>query len=100
MPSLNIIGNVNLTGGKYNRTPFVATGGIVSTFTSGSVTYVSHKFISGSGTFSILSGETQAQVLVVGGGGAGVAGLGTNQYGDGGGAGGLVYSGSYFFKKD
>ena len=72
MPSLNLIGNLNLTGNnKYNRNPFIAAGGVMNTFTSGGVNYTSHTFISGSGSFTILNGETTAQVLVVGGGGGG-----------------------------
>lgn len=100
MPSLNIIGNVNLTGGKYNRTPFVATGGVIQTFVSGGVNYTSHTFISGSGTFEILTGETSAQVLVVGAGGSGAAGGPPNAAGYGGGGGGLVYTGSFFLRKN
>ena len=100
MPSLNIIGNINLTGGEYKRNPFIATGGIVNTFTSGGLNYTSHTFISGSGTFSILNGESTAQVLVVGGGGGGTAGGDLTSRAFGGGAGGVNYTGSFFFKKN
>ena len=100
MPSLNLIGNLNLTGGEYKRNPFIATGGIINTFTSGGLEYTSHTFISGSGTFSILNGETTAQVLVVGGGGGGRAGGAQNQLATGGGGGGVNYSSSFFFKKN
>lgn len=103
MPSLNIIGNVNLTGGKYNPTPFTATGGIENTFVSGGITYKSHTFISGSGSFEILRGETSAQLLVVGGGGGGEFGVqptDTNFGGNGGGAGGFLYTSSFFLRRN
>ena len=100
MPSLNIIGNVNLTGGEYKRNPFVATGGIMQTFVSGGIPYTSHTFISGSGTFTILNGETTAQVLVVGSGGAGQEGRITNTLGNGGGGGGVAYTSSFFFREN
>lgn len=103
MPSLNLIGNVNLTGGKYNPTPFTAVGGIVTTFVSGGLNYKSHTYISGSGSFEILRGETSAQVLVVGGGGGGEQGKGTGVQevgGNGGGAGGLNYTASFFLKRN
>ena len=100
MPSLNIIGNINLTGGEYKRNPFIATGGIINTFTSGGINYTSHTFISGSGSFTILNGESTAQVLVVGAGGAGSRGGLECQGGDGGGAGGLAYTSSFFFRKN
>lgn len=103
MPSLNIIGNVNLTGGKYNPTPFTAVGGIVNTFVSGGFNYKSHTFISGSGTFEILRGETSAEILVVGGGGGGESGKNTSIGeigGNGGGAGGLNYTSSFFLKRN
>lgn len=100
MPSLNLIGNLNLTGNnKYNKTPFVATGGVMQTFVSGGVNYTSHTF-TGSGAFQILQGETTAQLLVVGGGGGGEAGGAQNDRGRGGGAGGVNYSGSFYFKKN
>lgn len=100
MPSLNIIGNVNLTGGEYKRNPFVATGGIMNTFTSGGLSYTSHTFISGSGTFTILNGETTAQVLAVGSGGKGQAGGFGNIDGNAGGGGGVAYTSSFFFRKN
>ena len=101
MPSLNLIGNLNLTGNnKYNRNPFIAAGGVMNTFTSGGVNYTSHTFISGSGSFTILNGETTAQVLVVGGGGGGTAGGAQNLLAYGGGAGGVNYTGSFYFKKN
>jgi len=102
MPSLNIIGNVNLTGGKYNRTPFAARGGVVATFTSGGIEYTSHTFTS-SGQFELIQSETQAQVLVVGGGGGGEFGTGQDEInvgGNGGGAGGLNYTASFFLRKN
>jgi hypothetical protein len=99
MPSLNIIGNINLTGGEYKRNPFVATGGQITTFVSGGLNYTSHTFTA-SGVFTLLNGETTAQVLVVGGGGGGTAGGSQNDRAFGGGAGGVNYTASFFFKKN
>lgn len=99
MPSLNIIANYNLVGGKYNRAPFAATGGEIATFTSGGIAYTSHTFTA-SGVFTLLSGETTAQVLAVGSGGKGESGGGANAAGNAGGAGGVAYTGSFFFRKN
>jgi hypothetical protein len=68
---------------------FSASGGTVSTFTSGSDTYVYHTF-TGNGTFSVTTGTTNtAQVLVVGGGAGSPYG---GFYNNGGGGGGANYS--------
>jgi hypothetical protein len=99
MPSLNIIGNINLTGGEYKRNPFIATGGQITTFTSGGIDYTSHTFTA-SGVFTLLNGETTAQVLVVGSGGKGQNGGFGNVNGNAGGAGGVAYTGSFFFRKN
>lgn len=99
MPSLNIIGNINLTGGKYNRAPFTATGGQITTFTSGGIDYTSHTFTS-SGVFTIISGETTAQLLAVGAGGKGQGGGAPNAFGNGGGGGGIAYTSSFFLRKN
>jgi hypothetical protein len=52
-------------------------------------------FTSGSGTFSVPTGLTSVEVLVVGGGGGGGAGSGGHGSAGGGGAGGVVYVSSY-----
>lgn len=65
-----------------------ATGGTITTYTSGGTTYKVHTFTS-SGTFQITSGSTtQLQALVVAGGGGG----GSSNSSGGGGAGGFKYS--------
>jgi hypothetical protein len=51
--------------------------------------------LSGSGTWSIPSGVTSAEILIVAGGGSG--GRSPNVTGGGGGAGGIVYKSSYSF---
>ena len=68
------------------------TGGTVNTFTSGGITYRSHKF-TGDGTLVVNSLGTLStvQLLVVAGGGAG--GFGNTS--GGGGAGGYILSSSY-----
>jgi hypothetical protein len=68
------------------------TGGTVNTFTSGGITYRSHKF-TGDGTLVVtsLGNLSTAQLLVVAGGGAG--GFGNTS--GGGGAGGYILSSSY-----
>ena len=63
--------------------PYVsATGGTISTYSSGGVTYRQHVF-TGSGTFSVSSGGN-VQVLIVGAGGGG------GMLGGGGGGGGVA----------
>jgi len=99
MPSLNIIANYNLVGGSNNRAPFAATGGLMTTFTSGGINYISHTFNSSS-VFTLLNGETTAQVLVVGSGGAGQQGGFGNVDGNAGGAGGVAYTSSFFLRKN
>ena len=99
MPSLNIIGNINLTGGEYKKNPFIATGGQIATFTSGGINYTSHTFTS-SGVFTILNGESTAQVLAVGSGGKGTNGGSANTNGNAGGGGGIAYTSSFFFRKN
>ena len=70
-----------------------ASGGITGSFVSGSYTYKYHKFITGSGTFTVTKGATKkAQVLVVGGGGSGAN---SNYSGVGGGGAGVLYSSSF-----
>ena len=68
--------------------PALATGGIVSDYTVGDVTYRVHTFAA-SGSLTVTEGGT-ADVLVVGGGGSGGGDLG-----GGGGAGGVVYVEGY-----
>jgi hypothetical protein len=76
-------------------------GGIIQTFSSGSVSYKSHTFTS-SGVFEYTgsaTGKVTASILIVGGGAGGSIGIaGTSVYytaGNGGGAGGLIYSASF-----
>ena len=82
------------------------SGGIIQTFLSESINYKSHTFTSsgifeytGSGTGSIGVGSLIASILVVGGGGGGALGRAgdSNTYsaGNGGAAGGLIYSASF-----
>jgi hypothetical protein len=104
---LNILGNtllnktkdIGVNAGNPQKKPFVATGGVIQNFQSGSVVFTSHTFTS-SGVFTIVDGETNANVLVVGGGGGGRSGSLAGVGGEGGGAGGYVNSGSYFFTKN
>ena len=69
--------------GSVGYSGIVATGGTLTTYTSGSVTYNVHTFNS-SGTFTVLNGGTATYLIVAGGGGGG------GSYGGGGGAGGLL----------
>jgi hypothetical protein len=66
---------------------FSATGGTITNVSS----YNYHVFTS-SGTFTVIAGTKNCEVLVVAGGGSGGANLS-----GGGGAGGVVYSNSAFF---
>lgn len=99
---LNIIGNTSVNRGKIfsgsipQPIPFVATGGVKTTYQSGSNVWVSHTFTS-SGTFTISQGQINAAVLLVGGGGGGRSGSVVGVGGEGGGAGGYVLSGSVLF---
>jgi len=73
----------------------VATGGSISTYTDGGITYKYHKFTT-AGTFSVTNAPAGAvfDMLVVAGGGGGGRGATTGGVGEvagGGGAGGLVY---------
>lgn len=89
MPLLNIIGNVNQIKNPNiaYTVPFSAVGGIKETFVTGGVSYTMHSFVSGSGSFEILSGNTNAEVLIVGGGGTGLQGSSDAQRSTGGGGG-------------
>lgn len=108
MAQTNIIGNTVFSLGSPIEPyrPFRATGGIVETFVTGGISYTLHSFISGSGSFEILQGAANIEVLVVGGGGAGSQGLqraplnSTAAYtrGNGGGAGGYVFVSQYVKK--
>ena len=76
---------INIGVGTQNiSASFSATGGIVSTYSSGGVDYKVHTFIS-SGTFVVANQSTTVDVLVVAGGGSG----GGSKHGAGGGAGGF-----------
>ena len=107
MAQLNLLGNTLFTlGGRPELGPFEAIGGIKETFVTGGISYTMHSFISGSGSFQILQGSANIEVLVVGGGGGGSQGIqrppatDDTQYfrGNGGGAGGYVFV-SQFVKK-
>jgi hypothetical protein len=63
---------------------FQATGGSVSTYTDGGITYRVHIFTS-SGTFTVVTGIKTVNYLIVAGGGSGGV-----DSGGGGGAGGLI----------
>jgi len=99
---LNIIGNTSVNRGKIfsgsipQSIPFVATGGVKTTYQSGSNVWVSHTFTS-SGTFTVSQGQINAAVLLVGGGGGGRSGSVVGVGGEAGGAGGYVLSGSVLF---
>jgi hypothetical protein len=107
MPQLNLIGNTSFTlGSRPELGPFIAIGGIKETFVTGGISYTLHSFISGSGSFQILQGSADIEVLVVGGGGAGSQGIQRSpitddeayERGNGGGAGGYVFVSQYVKK--
>ena len=89
-------GNEIQIGGDFHGTSNVsytsATGGTITTYTSGGVNYKVHSFTS-SGTFAVSSvGTPDATIsclVVAGGGGAGSNG--SSRFGGGGGAGGMEY---------
>lgn len=70
-----------------------ATGGNITDFTVGSITYRVHTFTE-SGTFEVLDSDLEVDYLVVGGGGGGGQSAGSGAGGGGGGSGGLLYSAS------
>ncbi len=70
-------------------TGLLATGGTITSYEDGGVTYNVHTFTS-SGTFNVLSGEGDIDYLIVGGGGGGGGGGGSYASGGGGGGGGFV----------
>lgn len=72
--------------GSQGASTIEATGGTVTTFTSGGIIYKLHKFTS-SGTFEIISGGDYVSYLIIGAGGSGGAGWGTNNFYKGGSAG-------------
>lgn len=85
MPLIGSFGNSPSQGfGQRAGVPFLATGGTITTFTSGGITYISHVFTS-NGTFSVSSGlaKTVDYLIAAGGGGGG------SEWGGGGGGGGL-----------
>ena len=84
MPFLSTLGGGSNKGFlDQGQAIFNATGGSISTYTSGGKTWRSHTFLN-SGTFSVSSGSNNLEVLIVAGGGGG----GADNAG-GGGAGGL-----------
>lgn len=82
---------VIVTGQLQTNSPIVATGGTITTYSSGGTDYKVHTFLS-NGTFAVtnasISPYNQLEFLIVGGGGAG----GGRYMGGGGGAGGYLSS--------
>lgn len=74
------------------------SGGITGTYTSSLFEYTYHKFISGSGTFTINSGDGYVDLLIVGGGGRGATVTSSGLNGNGGGGGGVTYISNLFVK--
>jgi hypothetical protein len=72
---------------------FTATGGTISTYSSGSTQYRVHTFTS-SGTFTAESAGIVSILMVAGGGGGACSSGGAGAAGGGGGAGGLIYTAS------
>ena len=66
-----------------------ATGGTITTYSSGGINYKVHTFTS-SGTFIVTSGDGNVEYLIVGGGGAAGSTPPGDNRGGGGGAGGFV----------
>ena len=80
-----------VVGQLQTASPIAATGGTITTYSSGGIDYKVHRFTS-NGTFSVSSvptgtGYDAINYLIVGGGGSGGGPLGA-----GGGAGGLVHN--------
>jgi hypothetical protein len=69
-----------------------ATGGAITSYTSGGARYNVHSF-TGSGSFQIISGSGTVDYLIVGGGGGG-GGCVTNSPSGGGGGAGAFLSGT------
>ena len=67
--------------------PVVATGGTVTTYTQGGITYKLHTF-TGNGVFTVSSGGSVETFLVGAGGAGGTSGYGTSQESRSGGGGG------------
>jgi hypothetical protein len=94
---LNIIGNTNSSiGTSYSGSipqpvPFIAFGGNITNFQSGSFIYTSHTFTS-SGALTIERGQKLVDILLIGGGGGGRSGSVVGVGGEGGGAGGYLLS--------
>lgn len=76
------------TNFTFRKNKKINSNGIVTTFISGSTTYISHKFTSDG--YLQLTSSVQAQLLVVGGAGGGGA-----RGGGGGAGGGVVYTSSF-----
>ena len=73
-------------------TPIIATGGVETTYTDGSLYYKVHTFLN-NGTFDVSSTGSTGEVdylIVGGGGGGGACALDNRAGGGGGGAGGLL----------
>lgn len=73
------------------------TGGITGSFTSSFYEFNYHKFISGSGTFTVTSGDGYIDALIVGGGGRG-RNVSSGLNGNGGGGGGVTFVPNIFVR--
>ena len=94
MPFLSTLGGGSNKGFlDQGQAIFNATGGSISTYTSGGKTWRSHTFLN-SGTFSVSSGSNNLEVLIVAGGGGGGDGGGGDKGGGGGSAGACTDYGS------
>jgi hypothetical protein len=79
-------------------TLFRATGGITGSYNDGIYEYTYHKFISGSNTFTITSGDGYIDILLVGGGGRGGFVGSPALNGNGGGGGGVLQNNVIYVK--
>jgi len=84
-------GRVSLGSFSADNDILYSSGGVLSTYSSGGITYAVHTFTSSS-TFTPYTTPLNVKVLIVGGGGAGGGGLFN---GAGGGGGGVVYKSTY-----
>ena len=85
---LNVVEAYHASGWIALSNVFQAIGGVETTVSVGGLSYKVHTF-TGSGNFTVQSGSTTVEYLIVGAGGPGGSGN-TNEGGGGGGAGGLL----------
>ena len=77
--------------GALGSASFDATGGTITTYSSGGIDYKVHSFTStGNTTFNVLAGGDVEYLIVAGGGGGGGYAPEPGSPGGGGGAGGLL----------